>query len=555
MRLSQLLSTAGCLTALALTPAAASAAAGVTASSATPGSTQAGAHADFAIDMTFGADDDVRDLVIRLPKGFVGNPQAVGLCTQAQFRTDACPAASQVGTTTVTATVTVNPTLGVRQTQVVTGQVLNLEPLAGEPARLGVLLPSASEAGGLVTTQPVRLQSVVSVRGEDSGLDSTLSGLPRTIESNIGPLPTHIDRIQLHLRGRVGGAPYLTLPTTCTPATTRIVTTSYNGATASSTTAYTPTGCDQLAYAPKIAARLEGAGRGQFPTVTTVVTQEADEATTRKVVVTLPLGIAPAVANLTPACASEAFDAGTCPENTQVGSAVAETPLLAEPLRGAVYLLSPPGGGLPGLGIDLKGVLPVKLRASVSFADARVVSVLDDLPDVPLSRFTLNLGDGPRKLLRSSRDFCAEPGTIDAAFTAQAGREVTTSAPVEAANCTSTPVRADSGDGGGGERVKNRRPKVRAGFAKGGALVVTAKVPRGASRLRRMKVALPRGVRADAGRRLRAAKRSGARRLKVRVAPRHLTVQPRRIGKRAKVTVVAKTRSGRTYRVKARLRA
>jgi hypothetical protein len=41
--------------------------------------------------------ESIRDLNVDLPPGFVGNPTAVGECTQAQFTLNACPLSSQVG--------------------------------------------------------------------------------------------------------------------------------------------------------------------------------------------------------------------------------------------------------------------------------------------------------------------------------------------------------------------------------------------------------------------------------------------------------------------------
>jgi hypothetical protein len=438
------------------------------------------------------------------------------------------------------------------QTQDVAGRVYNLQPTGSEPARLGVLLPSTSAAGGLVTTEPVRLQSVVSVRSNgDYGLDSTLANLPQTIATNVGTLNSHIDRIQLQLRGNVPGTstPFLTLPTTCTPATTTVDATSYAGTTSSRASSFTPTGCDKLPYDPKISASLDGAGPRQHPTLTTVVSQAAGEATSSKVVVTLPQGVGPDLAALNVSCPSPDFDAGTCPDTTKVGSATAETPLLADPLTGPVYLVAPPGGGLPQLGIAFGGVLPVKLRASVAVtAGARLVSTLDGLPDVPLSKFTLVLNGGSSGLLQSSADLCAAPPTVDAAFTAQNGTQKTASATVTATNCAAAPTPA----GGGSSAPKARKPTIRATLSKRG-LVVSASVPSGAAKLRGLRVTLPKGLRADSAKRLRVTRKGGVRRITLRVAARHLTVHRKQLRKGATVRVVARTAS-RSYTVRAKLR-
>jgi hypothetical protein len=550
MPLRRLLVAGSALLALTLTPAAAQAASVISSVTATPSSTQAGAHADLGIAMAFGPSEEVRNLTIHLPRGFVGNPQATPICSQAQFAVDACPAASQVGTTVVTATVTMS--IAPPQSETVSGQVFNLEPLAGEPARLGVLLPSAAALGGLVTTQPVRMQSIVSVRtATDYGLDSILANLPRTIETNLGTATSHIDRITLSLRGRVPGAtlPFLTNPTTCVPARTAVDVTSYAGTTDSAASSYTPTACDRLEYSPTISASLDGAGTNQHPQLTTVVSQDADEATSKTVVVRLPAGIGSNLAALNIQCPSASFDAGTCPVNTQVGNATAVTPLLAAPLSGPVFLVATPGGGLPGLGISLNGLLPVKLRAKVAIgAGGRMVSTLDGLPDVPLSTFTLVLSGGNSGLLTSGRNLCLQPPTVDASFTAQAGLEHIASSTVATTNC------ATDASAPPATQPRSVKPTVTARLSKNGALTVTTKVRRGASKLRSVRVALPRGLKVDKAKRLRATRGKGASRITVKVGRKHLRVTRGRLSAKPRITVTARNAAGRTYRVKVRLR-
>jgi hypothetical protein len=229
----------------------------------------------------------------------------------------------------------------------------------------------------------------------------------------------------------------------------------------------------------------------------------------------------------------------------------------SDPLSGPVYLVSPPGGGLPQLGIALNGLLPVKLRATVTFSpEGRVVSTLGGLPDVPLSSFTLVLSGGAKGLMTSVADLCATPSTIDASFTAQAGIERTASAPATAINCSNVrgASKASGGPRTGGRGPANKRPKVKAALSKAGSLVVVAAVPRGGSKLRRMKIALPKGLTADSAKRLRATRRTGARRIKVHVAANHLTMTRRKLASRSRVTVVATNAAGKTYRVRAKLR-
>src|SRR3954452_8036811 len=106
----------------------------------------------------------MRDVDVNLPPGLIGDTNNAGQRTPAQFDSASCPAASKVGTQTVNITL-----LGVI-TSDVSGEVFNLVPDKPEPAQLGIRLDTP--AG----TQ--HLRSDVNVRPSDSGLTSTIRGIP-----------------------------------------------------------------------------------------------------------------------------------------------------------------------------------------------------------------------------------------------------------------------------------------------------------------------------------------------------------------------------------------
>ena len=66
----------------------------ITSLSLTPTGTQAGSHPDVAINLDLSGDDDLRNLAVHLPPGLLGNPNAAPTCTEAQFKSASCPAAS-----------------------------------------------------------------------------------------------------------------------------------------------------------------------------------------------------------------------------------------------------------------------------------------------------------------------------------------------------------------------------------------------------------------------------------------------------------------------------
>src|SRR3954452_10921695 len=139
---------------------------GISSLSAAPASTQAGGHSAFSLSLSFSSPGDgLRDLVVHLPAGLVGNPRATTPCTRAQFDADGCPASTQVGTTTVHVT-----TLGGLIPLDAPGQVYLLTPGASEPGRLGIVV---QPVGGLMGT--MHLESPIALRdGTDFGLDSII---------------------------------------------------------------------------------------------------------------------------------------------------------------------------------------------------------------------------------------------------------------------------------------------------------------------------------------------------------------------------------------------
>jgi hypothetical protein len=407
----------------ALAAPASAAAFGPTGASAAPASAQAGANSNFTVH--FGVDEPSRDLkgfVIHLPPGVVGAATATPLCTQAQFAAKACPANTQVGTTTTTATL-----LGVPAPLSIPGVLYNLQPAGSEPARLGIrLTPSVGDE--------VLLQSIITVRTSDGGLDSSVDGLPNTA----GGIPIDVTAVDITLFGTAGNPAkgFMSNPTSCGTATTTIDAFAYDGSKGSGSAAFTPTGCDKLRFAPKLSAVLDGAAEGGHPALTTVVTQSAGEANARSVEVTLPLGIGAVPAILLRACPEATFAKGGCAANAQIGTAKAQTPALAAPLVGPVLLVKPPAMPLPELVLDLHG--PISLRLPVTFGFGpgnRLRSTLSGLPDTALSRFTLSLQGGKEGLLANGRDMCTGAPRVDAVFTAQSGATASASATPELRGC------------------------------------------------------------------------------------------------------------------------
>src|SRR5829696_9282935 len=149
--------------------------------SAAPTNTQAGAHSDVHIHMAF-SGGQVKDLTVGLPPGLIGDPNATPLCTVAQLNADDCPDNTRVGSVTANATVTV---VVLPVTVNVSGDLYNLTPQPGEPARFGIVLRPLALPDPLAPVLPnIILQSGVQLR-PDFGLNTVINNIPNSTSGTI----------------------------------------------------------------------------------------------------------------------------------------------------------------------------------------------------------------------------------------------------------------------------------------------------------------------------------------------------------------------------------
>jgi hypothetical protein len=398
--------------ALALAAAPASASLGIGTFTVTPASTQAGGHPNLAIDTAFtGASDNLRNLTVHLPPGLVGNPNAATKCTQAQFNADTCASASIVGS--VTNNVTATPLGLLPVTLNVTDNVYDVAPSAGEPARLGIWVHTPLIGGSVVDN--VKLPVSVSVRPGDFGLDTSISNIPRSLHSALlGNVPITINSIDLTLNGTASNGNFVTLPSSCTPATTQIDVSSYGGASGSRQSTFTPTGCaGGVPFHPTMAVALETT-RADTPSAYTVTLGvPANNSTVKRAQVILPPGtvLSPQSAEGMSACTDAQFGAGSsapgaCPANSQIGTTTIDTPLLGT-LAGKVFLGQPTPTQLLRLFVDIEqSGVAIKLPGTVTPdpSTGQLTTVFDNLPQVPFTSFALSFRGGPTAILSNPQD-------------------------------------------------------------------------------------------------------------------------------------------------------
>jgi hypothetical protein len=524
LRLLPLLAVAA---AVCAAPAPASAAFGVVNVSAKPVDTSAGAHSNFSLHAEFTQpSDDVKDLIVHLPPGLLGDPNATPRCTRAQFNSDSCPPSTQLGTASTAAIA-----LGMSQDS--PGIVYNLVPSGSEPARLGMTF---TPLGGI--SGKLRTEGVASVRPSDSGLDTTISNLPRTF----GGVSLDITGVDVTLFGRAGtpAKPFMTNPTSCLPAKTVVEATSYANPSTSVTgeSSFTPTNCSALPFAPQFSATIAGVGVTGHPVFKTVITQADGEANTRRTVVTLPKSVGPATEALANTCTLVKFKADACTANSIVGTVLAQTPIFSQPLTGTVRLVQPAKPGFPDLILDLTGPISLRLQAQSALTNGAVQTIFPAIADVPISYLQLSLKGGKNGLLSAGADLCSVFLPIKADFTAHSGARKAYTVNAVQTGC----------------RLKGTASLPNASRGKPS---LTVKVVAGAKALRSVALTLPSSLSAPAGKRLRlVGRKGGARAIALHIAPGTLALRkPVARGSKLSIKAAVKDVAGKVTTLTLRARA
>jgi hypothetical protein len=395
--------------------------------------TQAGSH-PYSYTVSFQLNTDLsgnseggemRDVVIEIPPGLIGNPRAIPSCPRESFENGVptCLPSTQLGVLRAILPGGFGEAFG---------PLYNLTPPPGVPAQLGFA------SGGLIT------QPSASVRTEtDYGLNVMSANLPLEVTAvsatiwgspaDEGHTPERGPTADNSIPSEAPLLPFLTLPTSCAAPpqlTVRADSKSNPGIFVSASVALRDlaghpvplSGCEAVPFAPKILSgpstkgadsatgldfELQLPNQGLLNPKDNAVAETQPETTE----VTFPAGIAanPSLANGIQACSLAQYRAATitnpgCPEASKVGTLLAHTPLLEEAIEGSVYLAAPrdnPAGSFLGIYIIARvperGVL-VKQFGEVH-ADpltGQLTTTVSGLPPIPYSSFEVALREGPR---------------------------------------------------------------------------------------------------------------------------------------------------------------
>jgi hypothetical protein len=169
------------------------------------------------------------------------------------------------------------------------------------------------------------------------------------------------------------------------------------------------TECKQLQFKPKFFPKILGGKnqtkRAKNPKFQATLEARNGDANLRRAAFILPRATILDQGHIKTICTRVQLAANECPKNSIYGHAKATSPLLANALKGPVYLTSS-SHTLPDLLVNLHGQVPIRLRGVISSEHGRLKTVFNNTPDVAVRKFVLTMKGGNKGLLVNSRNLC-----------------------------------------------------------------------------------------------------------------------------------------------------
>jgi hypothetical protein len=415
----------------------------------TAGSTtdQAGGFTDFSLLLSRpDGQQRIEKLQFKTPKGLLGMISKVPLCEEPQAAAGTCPAASQIGHTTVEAGPGSAP-LVIPEPGQPAAPIYLTGGYEGAPYGLSIVVP--------VIAGPFNLGTIV-VRASIA-VDPTTAQLTITTD----PLPTIVDGVPTDLRSIdavIDRAGFMFNPTNCDPQSFSGTATSTEGTVAPISSHFQMGSCRSLSFAPDFkvsttaeSSKADGASLDAkiiYPTVPAGANQASSQSNIASVKVDLPIQLPSRLTTLQKACLARVFEENpaNCPADSRVGSATAITPVLPVPLNGPAYFVSHGGEAFPSLVVVLQGYgVTVNLVGTTFISKAGITSsTFKQVPDVPITSFELRLPQGPDSALAANLplsakgSFCGQKLEMPTAFVGQNGAVIHESTPISIAGCSSS---------------------------------------------------------------------------------------------------------------------
>jgi hypothetical protein len=378
--------------------------------------------------------ESVRDLHVDLPAGFIGNPSAVGECSQAEFTMNECPRSSVVGRDDLI----VFPISGGEEEYLqLSSSVYNLAHprgtitdiafvVGGNPVHTKVSLDPANRYA--ITSATPQINETVPPYNQKI----TLWGTPADHSHDSEGCNSHqLIVTDVECATDLPARPFLSLPSQCEADNSFRVHhydswqhTGVFGPDINYTLPGKMTGCDLPRFEPEV--EIEPTGKqANTPTGLDVHVKIAQNENpnalatppVKRFTVKLPEGMSfsPSFADGLKSCTLAQMQLGNndpvqCPDASRIGEVAIHTPLLPKPAEGSMYLAAQgdnPFGSTFALLLvahdteERGALIKIPGRIDVDPVSGQITTTFNETPQFPFDDLTLKFRSGPRAPLVS----------------------------------------------------------------------------------------------------------------------------------------------------------
>jgi hypothetical protein len=397
-------------------------------------SSQAGAFTSFQLQIAHpDGDQALSGVSLKLPPGVAALLASVTPCPEPQAARGECSGESEIGKASASAGLGPDP-------YTEQGRVYITGPYDGAPFGLSIVTPAVAgpfDLGNVIVRASIDVDphtAQVSIR---SGLPTFLqgAGMPATgIPLQLKGITVSVDRPNFEYN-----------PTSCEPMKIEGTLQGAEGASQGVSSPFQVSGCQNLPFKPHVTAQTRGrTSKADGASLSLRFVSAKGQANVAKTVLTIPAILPARLSTIQKACLAQTFEANpaSCPEGSDIGSAIVHTPVLESPLTGPIYLVSHGNAAWPDAELVLQGEgITVILDGQTAIKKGITTSSFLSVPDAPFQSLEASLPEGPHSALTTSLpikakySLCGKKLQIPMVLTGQNGAVIEQKIPVSVQGC------------------------------------------------------------------------------------------------------------------------
>ena len=314
-------------------------------------------------------------------------------------------------------------------------------PYGGAPFGLSIVTPAVA---GPFDLGDVVVRSKIEINPHTAQV--TISSSLPTFVQGIGMPPSGIPLALKQIYVNVNRTNFEYNPTSCNPMRIEGTLTGAGGAASNISSPFQVANCASLPFKPTVSASTQGkTSKADGASLKLTFKSRTGEAHVAKTILTIPAILPARLTTIQKACLAAVFETNpaSCPEGSDIGTAVVHTPVLKNPLTGPIYLVSHGNAAWPDAELVLQSEgITVILDGQTAIKKGVTTSSFQTVPDAPFETVEATLPEGPHSALTTNLplkdhySLCGQHLTIPTSLTGQNATIVNQNVKVAVQGCS-----------------------------------------------------------------------------------------------------------------------